>query len=161
MNYLTNYYKNLCEQLQDQVNNLSSQLKMLSESAYGGDSAPSAGVVFPPPGTQPGNTPQPNWPYSPSQPTTPPNTPNTPVPPQTPAQAPATTDPGPDRPVPSDYPNSKEDPKYWEDYQAYMKWWRRQSKEYQKANPPPAVPVKPRGGRYERGGAGGGGWVTP
>lgn len=35
MNYLTNYYKNLCEQLQDQVNNLSSQLNMLNEMEGG------------------------------------------------------------------------------------------------------------------------------
>lgn len=35
MNYLTNYYKNLCEQLQVQVNNLSSKLNMLNEMEGG------------------------------------------------------------------------------------------------------------------------------
>jgi hypothetical protein len=33
MNYLTNYYKNLSEQLQNEVNMLSSQIKFLNESA--------------------------------------------------------------------------------------------------------------------------------
>jgi hypothetical protein len=33
MNYLTNYYKNLSEQLQAKVNRLSSQIKLLNESA--------------------------------------------------------------------------------------------------------------------------------
>ena len=33
MNYLTNYYKNLSEQLQAKVNSLSSQIKLLHESA--------------------------------------------------------------------------------------------------------------------------------
>jgi hypothetical protein len=32
MNYLTNYYKNRCDQLQEQVNKLSSQIKFLNES---------------------------------------------------------------------------------------------------------------------------------
>ena len=56
MNYLTNYYKNLCEQLQDQVNNLSNKLNMLNEMegegstetgtpVAGNQAAPSAGTV--------------------------------------------------------------------------------------------------------------------
>jgi len=57
MDYLTNYYKNLSEQLQNKVDKLSSQLKLLHESAN------------PPPDDlqSPWQTPYSN-PYSPSQP---------------------------------------------------------------------------------------------
>ena len=57
MDYLTNYYKNLSEQLQNKVDRLSSQLKLLHESAN------------PPPDDlqSPWQTPYSN-PYSPSQP---------------------------------------------------------------------------------------------
>ena len=57
MDYITNYYKNLSEQLQNKVNMLSSQIKFLNESAN------------PPPDDlqSPWQTPYSN-PYSPSQP---------------------------------------------------------------------------------------------
>ena len=57
MEYLTNYYKNLSEQLQNKVNMLSSQIKFLNESAN-----PDPGDL-----QSPWQTPYSN-PYSPSQP---------------------------------------------------------------------------------------------
>ena len=57
MDYLTNYYKNLSEQLQNKVNILSSQIKFLNESAN-----PDPGDL-----QSPWQTPY-NNPYSPSQP---------------------------------------------------------------------------------------------
>jgi hypothetical protein len=141
---------------------------MLSESAYGGDGAPSAGVVFPPPGTQPGNTPQPNWPYSPSQPTpnpTPEAAPGTgyrwPAPPQfIPGQPINPGDYFPEGlgpttpPQPQDYPGGKKDPGYIRD----RKLWEQARAIYdahvRRSRTPRAKP-------YERGGAGGGGTITP
>jgi len=67
MDYLTNYYKNLSEQLQNKVDRLSSQLKLLHESAN-----PDPGDLQSPwesPYSDPYSPSQPYWEYPEPQPT--------------------------------------------------------------------------------------------
>ena len=164
MNYLTNYYKNLCEQLQDQVNNLSSKLNMLNEMDSGGNPyidnpylpyVP-GGPDLPPPRLPPVIPTIPDR-FPPVKPAPKP----TPKPGPAPAENPG-SDKAPPRPVPSDYPPlNQRDPRYGDLYRQYMEWYRQQSKDYQKANPPPPLPKGAAPRPYYRGGAGGGGIVRP
>jgi len=114
MNYLTNYYKNLSEQLQEKVN----YLKTLLNEDNDPNSNPS----------KPSGSPQPAGPRpSPA-----------PAPTPTPAQIP----PGqaPFRPDPRGYPGGSQDPNYQRDWYEYFKWWQTQDPKWRDKNPLPPPP---------------------
>lgn len=118
MDYLTNYYKNLCEQLMEKEKQLT---KLLNEIA--------AADVQPGP-------PAPGQGY-PTAPAT------NPAPSVAPATAPTFTPQGPDRPSPQGYPGGSQDPNYQKEWYEYYKWWQKQDPKWRAKNPLPPSPKKP------------------
>jgi len=174
MDYLTRYYRNLCEQLQQQVNILSNQLNVLNEMDSGGnpyDANPYLPYV---PGGP--DIPNPKPPFVPPPPPPPEKPPPRPTPTPEPVPGPGYRFPTPPQfipgqpidpddyfpeglgpitpPNPEDYPKGRNDP----DYKRDMELWKRARAIYdahvRRSRTPRAKP-------YYRGGAGGGGLVTP
>jgi hypothetical protein len=121
MNYLTNYYKNRCTQLQEQVSRLSNRIRLLSEDdTYAGEAQERpTGDDFENPWLEP------EW-------TVPPLDPN-----QSPVRPPnqGEWERNNPRPNPNNYPNGYNDTEYlrdlerWENgrynaYINYMRWFR-------------------------------------
>jgi len=132
MNYLTNYYKNLCEQLQAREKQLLQILaEEMSASAAPGIPGVSPGVFGPP---SPSPSPTPSGPATP----------------------PATAPQGPDRPDPRGYPGGSQDPAYQKEWYDYFKWWQKQDPAWKAKNPLPPQPKgrgtgptrRPGGGYY-------------
>lgn len=115
MNYLTNYYKNLCEELFAKEQRL---LRILNEMQ-----------VLPP---------QIELPYTPGPPAPGQSSP-------APATPPATNPGQniPDRPDPRGYPGGSQDPNYQKEWYDYKKWWDRQDPRWKAKNPLPPTPKKP------------------
>ncbi len=130
MNYLTNYYKNLCEQLQAREKQL---LQILSEAGE---------IVLP---GVPGINPGVQGPMSPA--------PSPAGPANPPATAPTQT-PGPDRPDPRGYPGGAQDPNYQKDWYDYFKWWQKQTPTWKAKNPLPVPPMRKGTGPRPRPGGG-------
>lgn len=124
MDYITRHYKNLSEELQRKLETLQQYItEMEGTQISSGEMAAAAPPMdwsdqsqhF-----QPGTTPPVIHEFLPGQ---------------------------PHFPIPGDgsrYPQGRNDPGYHEDYFEYLRWYRMQSKEYQKRNPmPPPVPPLP------------------
>jgi len=118
MDYLTNYYKNLCEELQAKENHLR---KLIYEMSGGGGVTPEhpspGGPAVPPPPPAPAPAPAPKEPPAPSTPPVQPARPTRPPPPE------------PD----IENPNYEELFGRW--LKAYQRWWSQQSPEYKQQNP--------------------------
>jgi hypothetical protein len=106
MNYLTNYYKNRCTQLQEQVNRLSNRIRLLSEASDVAAQEQESNPYMPPPWHAPE--------FNPNQPTSP----------QPPMNVDEWYQNNP-KPNPANYPDGPDDPDYKKDldkwYDAYQR----------------------------------------